>query len=147
MRTQQQLATVLDQVLFHGLIPSHIKSLLEDEIDGQAGDPATTAAITQSAQKGSTSSKNQSGTATPIAGQKADTPDPKKQAEDQKKQAQGTQLGMQMNRQDKEILQLQAKITGGQAKPADVTKLNTLLTAKKGIQDQFMKNYGVTPTA
>lgn len=71
--------------------------------------------------------------------------DQKAQAEQQKKQKEGLALGKQMNTQDKEILMLQAKVTGGAAKPADIAKLNTLLTAKKGVQDQFMKTFGVPP--
>lgn len=69
----------------------------------------------------------------------------KAQAEQQKQQKQGQQLGKQLNDMDKEILQGQAKVTGGAAKPADIAKLNTQLTAKQAVQKQFMKNYGVNP--
>lgn len=69
--------------------------------------------------------------------------DQKAVADQQKQKVQGQQLGQQMNTTDKEILQLQAKVTGGASKPADLAKLNTLLTAKKAVQDKFMRNYGV----
>lgn len=78
---------------------------------------------------------------------KAAAQNQKAQADKQKQQTQGTQLSTRMADFDKQIAQLQAKISGGAAKPAEIGKLNQLLTAKKSIQDQFMRTYGVNPTA
>lgn len=71
----------------------------------------------------------------------------KVEADRQKQQQAGSQLGLQMADSDKQIAMLQAKIQGGAAKPADISKLNQLLTAKKATQDKFMRNYGVNPSA
>lgn len=71
----------------------------------------------------------------------------KEQQQKQQQIQQGTQLSTRMANFDKQIAQLQAKIQGGAAKPAEINQLNQLLTAKKAIQDQFMRLYGVNPTA
>jgi lipase chaperone LimK len=65
----------------------------------------------------------------------------------QQQNQQGTQLATRMADLDKQIAQLQAKIQGGAAKPAEIGKLNQLLTAKKSVQDQYMRLQGVNPSA
>ncbi len=87
---------------------------------------------------------NKPAPATPGTPPQQNTPQAQQASPDQaKQQAQGTQLGLKMADFDKQIVQMQAKITGGAAKPSDMSKLNSLLTAKKSVQDQFMTNYGV----
>lgn len=66
--------------------------------------------------------------------------------EQQKRDQQSSQLKLQLTNFDKQIAQLQAKITGAAAKPADINKLNTILTARKNVEDQFMRLYGVAAT-
>lgn len=117
---------------------------------GGASDPSQTdPALRQQQKNAEQQGANKAGAnkpapAKPGAPPPQNTPQAQQVSPDQaKQQAQGTQLGLKMADFDKQIVQMQAKITGGAAKPSDMNKLNSLLTAKKSVQDQFMTNYGV----
>ncbi len=73
--------------------------------------------------------------------------DQKIQRDKQQQTQQNTQLSIKMADFDKKIAQLQSKIQAGATKPTDLNQLTQLLTAKKAVQDQFMKLNGVNPGA
>ncbi len=63
--------------------------------------------------------------------------------EQDKKNKRAQELGKQINIVDKDLLQSQGKIAGGVSKPADVNKVSQLLTAKRPLEKELMRTFGV----